>query len=258
MNMYSALPRPIIFAHRGSSAHAPENTLAAFDLAVHQKADAIELDAKLTADGQVVIIHDQTVERTTASTGRVKDLSLAALRELDAGSFFDISFQGERIPTLAEVFELVGRRTYINIELTNYDSPFDDLAEKVAELVLAFDLTDRVLFSSFSWFVLRRIHRLLPSIPIGLLAHPGSQGYLARSRLARLMVSYQALHPEIHDVEPDLIRNLQQAGRRVHVYTVNQPSEMARLFSYQIDGIFTDDPILAREILNHSVRVELR
>src|SRR6266496_640164 len=115
--MLESLPRPIVFAHRGASAHAPENTIAAFELALAQNADAIELDVKLTADGHVVVIHDSTVDRTTGSRGRVKDLSLAQLRSLDAGSFFSEKYRGEKIPTLEEVLEAVGKRTIINVEL---------------------------------------------------------------------------------------------------------------------------------------------
>jgi glycerophosphoryl diester phosphodiesterase len=91
--MLTELPRPTIFAHRGASAYAPENTLAAFELALRQGADAIELDAKLTRDGHIVVIHDQTVDRTTEGRGRVKDMTLAELRKLDAGSHFDVAFQ---------------------------------------------------------------------------------------------------------------------------------------------------------------------
>src|SRR5512145_3180337 len=108
--MLDSLPHPFIFAHRGASAHAPENTLAAFQLALAQHADGIELDVKLTADGHVVVIHDPTIERTTGAKGRVKDMSLADLRSLDAGSFFAQTFQREKIPTLEEVFETMGKR----------------------------------------------------------------------------------------------------------------------------------------------------
>ena len=94
-DLYPFLPRPAIIAHRGASAYAPENTLAAFELALRQEADGVELDAKLTADGHVIVFHDQTVERTTEGQGRVLDLTLAQLRKLDAGSHFDIAFQGE-------------------------------------------------------------------------------------------------------------------------------------------------------------------
>src|SRR5215204_4501911 len=100
--MLTSLPQPVIFAHRGASAHAPENTLAAFELALAQGADGIELDAKLSADGHVVVIHDATVDRTTDKHGRVKDMSLAELRSLDAGTFFEEKYHREKVPTLEE------------------------------------------------------------------------------------------------------------------------------------------------------------
>ena len=105
--MFQKLPRPSIFAHRGASMYAPENTLAAFNLAVSQNADAIELDAKLCADGEIVVFHDQTVERTSDGHGKILDLPYTAIKELDAGGWFDSQFQGETVPTLGEVFEAV-------------------------------------------------------------------------------------------------------------------------------------------------------
>ena len=106
--MLKSLPRPIIFAHRGASAHAPENTLAAFELALAQGADAIELDVKLSADGHVVVIHDATVDRTTDRQGRVKDISLAELRSLDAGGFFQRSIVGRKFQPLKKSLKLWG------------------------------------------------------------------------------------------------------------------------------------------------------
>ena len=118
--MYAQLPRPAIFAHRGSSAYAPENTLAAFDLAISQNADAIEFDAKLSADGHVVVIHDQTIDRTTNGSGFVNQLPLKSLKGFDAGSKFDPKFSGEKIPTLDEVLANIGKRIFINIEIIGY------------------------------------------------------------------------------------------------------------------------------------------
>lgn len=246
--MLNELPYPIIFAHRGASAYAPENTLAAFELALRQGADAIELDAKLTSDGQVVVIHDQTVDRTTEGTGRVMDLTLSALRKLDAGSHFDVAFQGEPIPTLDEVFKAVGQLTFINVELTNYASPWDALPQKVAALVRRHKLTRRVLFSSFNPIALVRIRRLLPEAPIGLLASPGGSGSWARSWPGRLL-HYQSLHPEVGDVTVSLVESVHRRDRRVFVYTVNKIEEMRRLFTLGVDGIFSDDPVLARQAL---------
>ncbi|MFN2146831.1 MAG: glycerophosphodiester phosphodiesterase, partial [Anaerolineales bacterium] len=118
---------PLVIAHRGASAFAPENTLSAFTLAVKQGADAIELDAKLTADGRVVVYHDLTLDRTTSGKGKLAEKSLAELKRLDAGSFMGQEFRGERIPTLDEVFETVGDTLLINVELTNYGSVLDRL-----------------------------------------------------------------------------------------------------------------------------------
>lgn len=250
--MYLDLSRPTIFAHRGASAYAPENTLAAFELAILQKADAIEFDVKLSSDDQVVVIHDQTVDRTTNGTGKVRDLRLAALQELDAGSHFDTAYRGESIPTLSQVFETVGKKLFINIELTDYSSPFDSLPEKVAELTSCHGLVQNVLFSSFNPLVLRRIHRLLPTVPIGFLTHPGLFSVLGSTWFGKLLVDYQAFHPELRYASQELINNMHKAGHRVHVYTVNQVEDMARLFSYDVDGIFTDDPIRARDTLENS------
>lgn len=247
--MYNQLPKPTIFAHRGASAYAPENTIMSFELAVRQKADAIELDAKLSGDGHVVVIHDHTLDRTTNGEGKVSDFSVAALKELDAGGKYDISYMGERIPTLDEVFEAVGKLIYMNVELTNYASPWDLLPEKVAEIVKHHNLEDRIIFSSFNPIALRRIHNLFPKVPLGLLAMPGLSGAWARSFLGR-WVPYQALHPEVSDTQKKLVQTCHLRGYRVHTYTVNHPEIMFRLFQLRVDGIFTDDPPLARQVLN--------
>jgi len=255
--MLDKIPRPAIIAHRGASLYAPENTLPAFELAVRQKADAIELDAKLTADHHVVIFHDQTLERTTGVKGRVIDSKLADLRRLDAGSHFDVAYRGEPVPTLDEVFDLVGKQTFINVELTNYASPTDQLPEKVAECVTKHGVADRVFFSSFNPLALLRVHRLLPKPPIGLLALEGNQGALARSWLGYLM-RYQSLNPALNDTHKNLVEKVHRRGCRILVYTVNQPEDIRRLFEMGVDGIFTDDPLTARRVLSAGSESRLR
>jgi glycerophosphoryl diester phosphodiesterase len=249
--MLDRLPHPIIFAHRGASLYAPENTLAAYELAVRQGADGVEMDAKLTSDGEVVLFHDLTLERTTGMEGKLAAHSLAELRRLDAGSHFDIAFRGEPIPTLDETFKALARQIFINVELTNYASPLDKLPEKVAELVKKHHLENWVMFSSFNPVALIRIRRLLPNVPIGLLAMAGSQGRLARSRLGHLL-SYQALHPWYQDASPDLIQRIHKRGKLVSVYTVNQAEAIRNLAKINVDGIFTDDPVLAKQALVRS------
>ena len=245
---YIDLNRPTIFAHRGSCKYAPENTLAAFKLAVQQGAHGIELDAKLTADGQVVVIHDDTVDRTTNGTGRVRASTLHDLQGLDAGSKFDPTFQSEKIPTLAEVFETIGKQIFINVELTNYASPIDDLPDKVISLVKQYGLEKSVMFSSFNFIGLIRARRLLPEIPLGLLTFQGLADITLRSRLVHFN-PLLALHPAYEDVTPKLIQFAHRAKCRIHAYTVNQPEVMHSLFTSGIDGIFTDDPLLAQKVL---------
>jgi glycerophosphoryl diester phosphodiesterase len=245
--MLEALPRPTIFAHRGASANAPENTLAAFELAMAQGADGIELDAKLSSDGHVVVIHDPTVDRTTREHGRVKDMSLAELHSLDAGGFFAEQYRGERIPTLEAVFEALGKHMYINVELTNYSSPGDHLVESVCMLVKEFGLQKQVLFSSFFASNLSKARNLLPEVPRGLLAFNGILGAWARS-FGFAFGRYQALHPNLKDVTPQQVQRVHRLGRRVHVWTVNALEDMRRLFKWNVDAIFTDDPKLAIQV----------
>lgn len=228
--------------------HAPENTIAAFEKAVAQNADGIELDAKLCTDGEVVVFHDQTVDRTTNGSGKVLEIPLAELKELDAGSWFSLDFTGENIPTLGEVFEAVGKNIFINIELTNYASVRDELPIKVANLVRKHGLEDSVLFSSFNPLALRKVHQLLPKTPIGLLALPGFAGAWARSFLGRWIVPYQAIHPEVRNTNSNLINRNQKRGKRVYAWTVNDPENLRELFKMGVDGVITDDPPLAQQI----------
>ena len=244
---YVDLKRPTIFAHRGSSAFAPENTLASFKLAVEQHADAVELDAKLTSDGQVIVIHDQTVDRTTNGTGRVNRLTLVELQNLDAGSHFDATFKGEKVPSLAEVFDTIGNQIFINVELKNYSSPLDDLPDRVISLIRKYTLEPWILLSSFNIFALLRAHRLMPEVPLGLLTVKGKKGTVFRSWLGRL-IHHQALHPAWQDVNLTLVRDNHHLGYRIHPYTVNDPTVMQNLFKAGVDGIFTDNPPLAHKV----------
>ena len=249
--MLTTLPQPIIFAHRGASAHAPENTLAAFELALAQGADGIELDVKLSADGHVVVIHDPTTDRTTGARGRVKDLSLAELRGLNAGSFYSANFSAEKIPMLEEVFEAFGKKIFINVELTNYNTPRDHLVESVCMLVKKFNVQKHVMFSSFYASNLSKARSYLPEVPCGLLAFNGLLGAWARS-FGFAFGKYAALHPYLKDVTPQQVQRVHRLKGRVHVWTVNAEEDMRRLFGWGVDAIFTDDPQLAVRVRGDS------
>ncbi len=245
--MFATLTPPYFFAHRGASAHAPENTLAAFRLALEQGAPAIEFDVKLSADGQVVIHHDPTLERTTNGRGALRQYTLQELKRLDAGAWFAPSFRGEPIPTLEEVFQALGGQLFMNIELTNYASPFDALVPRVAALVKKYGLQESAMVSSFFPHNLIRAGRLIPQMARGLLALPGRAG--GWQRLWGGWLTLQADHPFEADVSAAGVAASHQRGRRVHVWTVNDPQTMRHLWQIGVDGIFTDDPLTARSVL---------
>jgi glycerophosphoryl diester phosphodiesterase len=246
--MFEHFPHPIVLAHRGDLTHAPENTLPSFQQAIQKGVDGVELDAKLTADGHVIVIHDPTVDRTSNGNGRVASFTLEAIRKFDAGSWFNEKFRGTKIPLLGEVFESVGKEKVINIELTNYSTPRDGLVDKVCELIKRRNIQKQIIFSSFFVSNLKRAAQLLPEIPRGLLAMPGLMGIWARS-FGFMFGDYQALHPHISSVDRQQVQRVHRLNRRVHVWTANTPEQIKQLKDWDVDGIFTDDPQTAMQAL---------
>jgi glycerophosphoryl diester phosphodiesterase len=246
MSFFHPSTRPVVIAHRGASLHAPENTLAAFRLALEQGADGIELDAKLSADRQVVVMHDRSLRRTTGRDAPVGALTLAELKRLDAGAWFSPAFAGERVPTLDEVLETVAGQALVDIELTNYFTPRDGLPEVVAQAVERHAAQDWVLFTSFLPGPIDAIRRRLPGCRAGLLLWPGRLGWISRHFLVDLR-SEQILLPNVLDISPEQIHRDHQRGRWVAAWVVNDPEVMRQLASAGIDAIITDHPALAVE-----------
>jgi glycerophosphoryl diester phosphodiesterase len=249
--MIEQFPRPILLAHRGDLAHAPENTLPAFQQAIQKGADGVELDAKLTADGHVVVIHDSTVDRTTDGKGRVSSLTLEAIRKLDSGKWFNEKFSGTKVPLLEEVFETIGREKLINIELKNYSTPFNGLVLKVCELIKRHNNHRQIILSSFYSSNLKIAAQALPEVSRALLAMPGPAGLWARS-FGFMFGDFQALHPHISNTTREQVQRAHRLKRRVHVWTVNTPEEITRLRDWDFDGIITDDPQMAVRALGRS------
>lgn len=241
--------KPIIIAHRGASAYAPENTMAAFQKAVELSADSIEFDVKCSKDGEMIIIHDQTLDRTTNGHGKVIETNLKDLRNLDAGSFYSSDFTGEKIPLLSEVLEEFSNKIMMNIELTNYSSIRDGLARKVAILVKKMGVEKNVFFSSFHPYNLLLTSRIVPNVPVALLALPGMVGWIFRSNLMR-WISPEMIHPYYNDVNRGFIEKQHKKNRRVNVWTVNTESDIKKLLKDNVDGLITDDPLLAKRIIN--------
>jgi glycerophosphoryl diester phosphodiesterase len=248
--------RVLNFAHRGASHDAPENTLAAFHLAREMGADGVELDVQTSKDGEAVVIHDFAVDRTTDGQGLVKDKTLAELKALDAGSWFDDPsinsgrrrFAGQRIPTLQEVIVEVGHQLLLNIELKAKVFGSADLVAEVVRLIEDHNLIHRAIVSSFNPFVLRRVKRLNPRINTGLLYFFDLPANLIRALLI-VLAGPDALHPEKRLITQEYMNWAKERGYRVNVWTVDEPAKMKRLVALGVDGIITNRPDVLRKVL---------
>lgn len=242
MHLLEKTSLPIIFAHRGASRYAPENTMAAFKLAMSQGSPAIELDTMLSKDLVPMVIHDYMVDRVTNGKGRVDQMNSQELLALDAGSWFSKEYSGERIPLLYDVLSETKKEIIINIELKNYHAPHDPLPEIVADLVDSMSLTNVVLYSSFLPKNLSRIKKKSPGSKVALLSPRGFMGKIFRSGVYQRL-SPDFLHPCYLDVTEEMIEKQHQKGRRIHAWVVNDPDSAMRLFRQDVDGIITDDPL---------------
>lgn len=252
--------RPLVLAHRGGADLAPENTMAAFQNAVDLGVDILELDVHTTADGTVVVIHDESVDRTTDGTGAVHDSTLADLRQLDAGydfspdngQTFPFRGQGIGIPTLEEVFAAFPDMR-INIEIKQSDPPIEAAVLDVIERAGA---QQRVLVGSEYDDVMARFRSLAPDIATSAATNEVRNFYLAQ--LLRVSAIYRPLAdafqvPEYsgstHVVTPSFVDAAHHHGVKVHVWTVNDAETMQRLLDIGVDGIITDRPDVALEVV---------
>jgi glycerophosphoryl diester phosphodiesterase len=233
--------RPLFnIAHRGASGDFPENTLCAFDAAIAAGATMCELDVQRTADGVLVVIHDDTLERTTDGDGRVAATTFAALRRLDAGRWRSVQFAGERVPTLREVFERVRGRCALNVELKAPGT-----AAPVCELIHEMRAEETTLVSSFDWALLAEVRRLAPAITTGLLTDRAA----GRALAAAQAMHATALNPRHDLIDRELCTAAHDQGFQVYAWTVDEPTEMDRLIDAGVDGIITDYPARLRALL---------
>jgi glycerophosphoryl diester phosphodiesterase len=236
-----------IWAHRGASAKAPENTLAAFRLAHELGADGVELDVQLTADGHVVVIHDETLDRTTTGRGPVVGRKLREIKSLDASAGRE-GFAGEPVPTLVEVLDLVGPTGMsVNVELKNSVEPYPGLEQAVLRIVDAAGVADRVVYSSFNHISATQLARSSQPSRVGLLfsdvlAEPWN--YAQRLDMA-------ALHPHWKYVQfvPETIERCHALGMAINVWTVDSPDMVRRLADLGADSVITNRPDEARSVL---------
>jgi glycerophosphoryl diester phosphodiesterase len=234
------LNRPLIFAHRGASRVAPENTLPAFEAAIRLGADGVELDVQYSSDGKLVVIHNPTLEATTNGTGRVTAHTFDELRGLDAGSHFGPEFAGTRIPTLDEVLELLKGKLLVNVELKALELA-SDLGAAVVAVVRAHAMVDQVVISSFNPFALRRAKLAGPEIECALLLAPDLPAWM-RWAATRRYSHADTLHPEHTMVDAAYMARARKLRMRVCPWTVNDEADMRRLIALGVDAIITDVP----------------
>ena len=225
----------LVIAHRGASGTRPENTLVAFRRAEALGAHMIELDVQLTRDGEVVVVHDWTLARTTDGRGRIASRTLAELRRLDAGSWFGPEYAGERIPTLREVLDTVSLN--VNVELKALGD--DGLEARTLAVVQAADAEARVVFSSFAPESLVRLRQRSPSVALAVL---WSRRQLAAALRLAGRVDATALHIRKDAAAPAGVAEAAAQGLVVRAWTVNDPGEFARLAAVGVSGVFTDFP----------------
>ncbi|MDE5583006.1 MAG: glycerophosphoryl diester phosphodiesterase membrane domain-containing protein [Ruminococcus sp.] len=238
------ITRTQITAHRGFSAVAPENTMYAFESAVKAGADYIELDVQLTADKQLVVFHDGTIERTTDGEGKISDYTYEELQEFSAGSWFDKSgeFDDAKIVLLSDVLETVGNNIMINIEIKNHGK-VSETAEKTVETIEAYNLEKSCYVTSFSYSALKTVKKLNPKIKTGLIANVASSTSFAQLKYIDA-VSLNYLF-----VNQSIVNMAHQNGKRVFVWTVDRPADMQHMIAIGVDNIITNAPDDAIEIV---------
>ncbi|WP_422660252.1 glycerophosphodiester phosphodiesterase [Paenibacillus sp. EC2-1] len=232
-------------AHRGASGYAPENTMAAFEQAYKMGADMLELDVQLSNDGQVVVFHDTRLNRTSSGRGTVQNMTLHQLRQLDAGSWYNSRFRGQKIPTLDDILQYFGGKIPLLIELKS-STQNSGIEQKTAEIIqkynqeLSLNLQNQIIIQSFNITSLRLFHELLPEVPLAVLT---SNSYELRDeRLYELARFAQVLSISRPLVTEEKVQRVHDAGMKVFVWNVRHLFDIPSLLHAKVDGIITDYP----------------
>jgi glycerophosphoryl diester phosphodiesterase len=240
-------------AHRGASGIAPEHTQAAFEGALALGVDMIELDVQLSRDGQLVVIHDPHLERTTTGHGQVREHDFAYLRSLDAGAWFDSRFVGQRLLSLEQVVDIVGTRARLNVEIKAPVADWSRLVPELVDLLRARGLFEATIVSSFEMGVLHAVRGHAADVQIGLLWQ-----YPDVADVWRLAADLRAVsfHPHWTLASPEVIAKAHRQNMQVLVWTVNDVTCMRQLASYGVDGIMSDFPDRFTQLSNRTANPE--
>ena len=236
---------PMIMAHRGFSASAPENTMPAFQMCIDGGFTAAELDVQMTADGTVIVMHDDNLKRTTGLDKNVWEVTYDEIKDLDNGSFFSKEFAGTKIPTLDEVIKLAGSgkdKLFLNIEIKR-NGHDDGIIEKVVDIIIRNDYLDNCDVTSQDYSTLEEVRKTNPSV---LTAYTSAVGIGSIESLeAADIISIQETFATYENVE-----RLHKAGKRVFVWTVNEEETMKDLIGLNVDAILTNDPVLCKSVID--------
>lgn len=236
-----------IFAHRGASRQYPENTLIAFEAALHMGANGIECDVQLTKDGQVVIFHDISLQRTTNGSGLVRQHTLSQLKKLDAGSWFDPRFRHTPIPSLEEVLRWLKSQpsnVCVNIELKNVIIPQPDLEKKLIHTIRKHGLLSQTIFSTYNMKSLIKIKKIEPTAKTALLYF----GRLNEPWKVAKQIHAQYVHPPADQTNEELVQFCHREGLEVHPYGVNDVDTMRYVANLGVEGMITEKPKTAKKI----------
>lgn len=236
----------LVIAHRGAAGAAPENTLASVARALDARADMVEIDVQETADGHVVVAHDADLMKVAGNPIKIWDATLEDLSGIDVGTWFAPEFSDQRVPTLRQVLELSRDRARVDIELKYYGHDVR-LEERVVETVEELGMADRIVVMSLKYAGIQKMRALRPNWRLGLLAAT------AVGDLTTLDADFLAVNTAI--VTRRFIRSAHSRAKSVYVWTVNDPVVMWRLLNLGVDGLITDEPTLARQVLDY--RAEL-
>ncbi|MBY6053097.1 glycerophosphodiester phosphodiesterase [Cytobacillus firmus] len=230
-------------AHRGATGYAPENTIAGFDLAVDMKADYIEIDVQRSKDGELVVIHDTTVDRTTNGTGKVVDLTFDFLRSLDAGSWKGEQFAGEPIPTFEEILDRYHGKVGILIELKApelYPGIEEQVADALKERNLDKPQNEKIIIQSFNFDSMKTMDQLLPKVPIGVLT--SNRADTTAEALKEFSAYADWFNPSYGIVSEELVNQVHSLGMQIGSWTVRSQEAADFLFEMEVDAIITDYP----------------
>ncbi|WP_264740532.1 glycerophosphodiester phosphodiesterase [Cytobacillus firmus] len=230
-------------AHRGATGYAPENTIAGFDLAVDMKADYIEIDVQRSKDGELVVIHDTSVDRTTDGTGKVGDLTFDYLRSLDAGSWKGEQFKGEPIPTFEEILDRYQGKVGILIELKApelYPGIEKQVADALKERNLDKPQNEKIIIQSFNFQSMKTMDQLLPKVPIGVLT--SNRADTTAEALKEFSAYADWFNPSYGIVTEELVNQVHSLGMQIGSWTVRSQEAADFLFEMEVDAIITDYP----------------